>query len=119
MIHEGSTKSGDAIARLFNNTQLVNKLIKINSKNSRELKYLNWGLKHRKNIRYAFRCTTKLKWPSQFTGTELSQYIKHHVLLALNDQENGRNRNYNGNQKGLIKNTKLFKRLRNPKKVVS
>ena len=119
MNHEGGLKSGDAIIRLFKSEGLVNKLLQLNQHRPKELGYLRWAREDCHDLRKAFHVLTGLKWPDQFTGVKLSQYIKFYVKLAIEDSNNGKVRNFNGNRSGAIKNKRLFKGLRSPKKLVS
>jgi len=108
MNHEGGLKSGDAIIRLFKSERLVNKLIKLNQHRPKELEYLRWARKNCHDLRKAFHVITGLKWPDQFTGVALSQYVKFYVKLSFEDADKGKVRTFNGNS--TIKNKKLFKR---------
>ena len=119
MNHEGGLKSGDAIIRLFKSESLVNKLLDLNQHRPRELRYLRWARNSCHDLRKAFHVLTGLKWPDHFTGVPLSQYIKFYAKLALEDVDKGKVRNFNGNKKGAIKNKRLIKGLRSPKKLVS
>tara|TARA_Y100001973_G_C5176100_1_gene322030 strand:+ start:1385 stop:1744 length:360 start_codon:yes stop_codon:yes gene_type:complete len=119
MNYEGGLKSGDAIIRLFKSESLVNKLLQLNQHRPKELEYLSWARKNCHDLRKAFHVLTGLKWPDHFTGIPLSQYIRFHVKIALDDADKGKVRNFNGNKSGLIKNKSLLKGLRSPKKLVS
>ena len=110
MNYEGGLKSGDAIIRLFKSESLVNKLLQLNQHRPKELGYLRWAKKNCHDLRKAFHVLTGLKWPDQFTGVALSQYIKFYVKLSLDDSDKGKVRNFNGNKSGAIKNKKIFKR---------